>query len=166
MHIIIFGLPGAGKTFVGNVLKTHFNFIVYEGDRDLPDRMKKAIAQKLPINDRMRDEFFNNLLESTKKLVSQHKKVAVTQTFIKEKYRRLFLTHFPDAVFLLVEAKTEIRESRLMQRKHYPLDLEYARKMIVIFENPRMKHIVIKNDSEGEKEVSRQLTKMFTGCDI
>lgn len=41
--IILFGLPGAGKTCVGKILEEYFNFYLYDGDIDLPDNIKDAI---------------------------------------------------------------------------------------------------------------------------
>ncbi len=61
MLLIVFGLPGAGKTYVGKLLKDEFGFYFYDGDRDLTDEMRQALKEKKLFNDSMRDVFFQQL---------------------------------------------------------------------------------------------------------
>jgi gluconate kinase len=86
--IIVFGLPGAGKTYVGRILQECFGFFFYDGDNDLPDRMRAAIAAQAPIDDAMRDVFFARIILSIRRLQPEHNRLVVGQTCIKEKYRR------------------------------------------------------------------------------
>ena len=130
---IIFGFPGAGKTFVGNVLREHYNIHVHDGDDELPDRMNKAIQKSRLVTDDMRDEFFENIIRKLKHLTSTYPAVALTQTCIKERYRKHVLKEFPYAVFLLVQTDTDTREKRLSKRTTYPLNIEYARRMVANF---------------------------------
>src|SRR5258708_172438 len=110
---ILFGLPGSGKTFVGNVLQDYFNFHFYEGDTDITTEMKEAIHTKTVFTDEMRDGFFLNLIPNIKRLSQEHKHLVVSQMFIKEKYRTLLLQEIPEAKFILIETNETVRESRL-----------------------------------------------------
>ena len=85
MLLIVFGLPGAGKTYVGNLLRDEFGFYFYEGDRDLTDEMQQALKEKKLFNDSMRDVFFKNLIGKVSQLHKTKKHLVVAQTFIKEK---------------------------------------------------------------------------------
>ena len=155
--VVLFGLPGSGKSFAGNVLKKYFNYYHYDGDADLPGDMKKAIRTQNVITDSMRDSFFQEIIENMKRLKSKHENIVVTQTFIKEKYRQLFLREFPQARFILAQTNSVLREARLKQRKNYPLDLEYVRKMVLNFDLPQIKHSVINNDIDGDRSILKQL---------
>lgn len=155
--IIVFGLPGAGKTYVGKILQKHFNHFFYDGDNDLTDEMKQAIATQSAFTEEMRDIFFKKLLESTCTLERTYKKVVITQTFIKEKYRNMFQEKIPSATFLLVETDSLIREKRLGNRHEYPLDIEYSQQMVKNFETPQIPHHKIVNNEEGEEDVKKQL---------
>jgi gluconate kinase len=153
---ITFGLPGAGKTYVARVF-AEFGFFVHDGDDDLTEDMKTAIATQQPINDATRDAFFAQIVQSIYRLRPAYPRLVVGQTFIKEKYRLLVREHFPEAQFILVEADASIRETRLVQRTHQMLDMEYARKMTLIFEPPLIDHLIITNNGHGEDEIKRQI---------
>jgi len=166
--IILFGLPGAGKTFVGNIFKKYFDYYFYDGDNDLTKEMKEAIKVQKVFTDQMRDIFFKRLINEIQKLLalsevegkSKHKKLIVAQTFIKEKYRVSLINKIPNTKFILIETKKIIREKRLMQRTDYPLDLEYARKMEISFERPMIDHLVITNNIDGVEDIKKQIDRL------
>lgn len=155
--VILFGLPGTGKTFVGKIFEKYFNYYFYDGDNDLTPEMKVAIKTKTVFTDKMRGAFFEILINKTKALAEKHTKLVVAQTFIKEKYRIDLLKKIPKAKFILVETKKDIREKRLMERVNYPLDLEYARKMDTNFDKPIIDHVIITNNSYGEENIMKQI---------
>lgn len=154
---VFFGLPGAGKTYCAKIAEKYYGFQLYDGDNDLTPEMQKAIQTQAAISDDMRDVFFENLIESAKVLTKRYEKIIIHQTFIKEKYRKQFLKDIPETTFVLVESDLEIREKRLRERKEYPIDEEYARKMSYIFEKPGIDHKTIRNNFEGEENVKKQL---------
>lgn len=157
MLIIVFGLPGSGKTFVGEIIKKEFGFFFYDGDNDLTPEMKRALQKKITFTNIMRNTYFRKLLETVTKLNKHHKNIILAQTFIKEKYRLFFLKQFPDIKFILIQTNTVLRELRLAQRIKLPLDKEYARKMCVNFEVPHITHSVIDNNKDGEESIKQQL---------
>lgn len=158
---ILFGLPGVGKTYAGNVFKDQFNYHLYDGDRDMSKEMRDVILSRGDVSDEMRDEFFERQLVQVKNLINKYKRLVVTQTYIKEKYRKKVLEAFPQARFILVETDTKLRESRLAKRVEFPLDMEYARRMCLLFEEPKIPHELILNNVEGEEEIKRQITLLL-----
>lgn len=159
--IILFGLPGTGKTYVGKVFEKYFDYYFYEGDNDLTPEMKASIKTKTVFTDQMRDVFFDILIKKIKKLNKKYQKLVVAQTFIKEKYRVNLLKKIPETEFILIETKTAIREKRLIDRKDYPLDLEYARKMEINFDKPIIGHLKIVNDQDGKESIKKQIQSML-----
>lgn len=158
MLYILFGLPGAGKTFVGKLFE-QWGFYFYDGDADLPEDMKIALAAERTITDELRDRFFKRLINTTKALYIQHKKLVVAQTFIKEKYRQQLLAELPNAIFILVQAENSVRKHRLSQRNDYPL--AYLMNMETYFDKPRIAHSVIDNNKTGEKSVRKQIERVL-----
>lgn len=159
--IILFGLPGTGKTYVGKVFEKYFNYYFYEGDNDLTPEMKEAIKVQRVFTDQMRDVFFERLISKIQDLGSKIQNLVVAQTFIKEKYRVDLLKKIPTAKFILIETKKEIREKRLMKRVDYPLNLEYARKMEANFDKPMINHLIIIDDEDGDKNIQKQIEDML-----
>jgi len=159
MILIVFGLPGVGKTFVGKILEKDFGFYLHDGDVDLPNEMRLTLSQNRVVTDEMRDAFFQNILKSLESLTRTHKNIVVTQTFIKEKYREWIREKFPEAIFMLVTALDEIREKRLILRHDYPI--EYTRQMVANFEEPMIEYLKIDNSVDGEEHVREQLKRLI-----
>jgi gluconate kinase len=157
---VAFGLPGAGKTYVARTFE-QFGFTMHDGDDNLPDAMRTAIAASQPIDDGLRDEFFARIIESATRLWPDNPQFVLAQTFIKEKYRRQFLDHFPAARFVLVVADVAVRERRLAHRTHQSLDPDYVRKMDLIFEPPRIPHQLITNNADGDAHIRQQITVLL-----
>jgi len=159
--IILFGLPGTGKTYVGKIFEKYFDYHFYDGDNDLTEEMKEAIKVQRVFTDKMRDAYFKILISKIQDLKSKHKNLVVAQTFIKEKYRLNLIEKISDAKFVLVEAKKEIREKRLQERVDYPLDLEYAGKMELNFDKPIVNHQIIINNNDGEENIKKQIVSVI-----
>ncbi len=160
--VVLFGLPGTGKSFVGNIFKKYFDYYFYDGDNDLTKEMKEAIKVQKVFTDQMRDVFFKKLIGNIQELTKKHKKLIVAQTFIKEKYRVSLINKIPKVKFILIETKNSLREKRLAQRTDYPLDLEYARKMEINFDTPMIDHLIITNNIDGEKIIRKQIESLNT----
>ena len=158
---VFFGLPGAGKTYCSKIAEKYFGYDLYDGDDDLTREMQKAIKSQAVITDAMRDVFFENLINSVKTLLKENKKLIIHQTFIKEKYREQFLSEIPDAKFILVETDVKIREKRLKERKVYPIEENYARKMTLLFDKPLIKHETLENNFDGEDWIKKKLAKIL-----
>jgi gluconate kinase len=155
---VLFGLPGAGKTYTGKIAEKFFGYHLYEGDQDMSNAYKKAVMEET-MTDALRQDFFDRLIENIGKL--QEDNIIVAQTFIKEKFRKQFLKAFPNAKFILVQASDDIREKRLLHLNRFALSLEKWRRMENIFEKPGIHHETIDNNKEGEDVVRKQLQKLM-----
>lgn len=158
---IIFGLPGAGKTYVGKLIAKEFGHIFHDGDDDITDAIKIAVESRSAITEKMRDEYFVQLFKSIECKYARYQNLVVAQTFIKERFREQALLRFPSARFILVKAYPRIREQRLVDRVSMPMDRHYARNMARRFDEPRIPHQIIINNTQGEAELLPQLRTIF-----
>lgn len=157
MILVTFGLPGTGKTYVGKILSKKLGWFYYDGDLLLSEEITQAVRKKAVITDTMRDKFFTALIKHVQILQKKHTNIVVSQTFIKEKYRRQFLAQFPKTKFVLVQTQESIREARLKKRKRFKIDKNYARAMCKIFEAPLLTHEIINNDKDGAEAIETQI---------
>src|SRR5215213_3493144 len=115
MLLILFGVPGAGKTYVGRIVQEAFGFTFHDADHELPDDMRAALKNKLTVTDDMRTRFFDRIVEKTRELQAAHEHVTIAQTFLKETYRERMLREFPMAGFVWVQSQPELIETRFLQ---------------------------------------------------
>lgn len=155
--IVLFGFPGTGKTYIGKIFEKYFSYYFYDGDYDLTKEMKMAIKERKTFTDRMRNIFFKKLIKNILILKKKHKKLVVSQTFIKEKYRVDLINKIPETKFILIKTKKTIREKRLAERYEYPLQMEYTRKMCLNFDKPMINHQIIINNDDGIENIIKQI---------
>ena len=155
MFIYLFGLPAAGKNYVGEVLAGEFGFTFYDGDLDLTPEMRDAVREERPFTDDMRDRFYAALVGRIAALRRACPDLAFGQATFKERHRALIAAAFPDVVFVLVEASETVRMARLAVGGN-PVTADYARQIAAFFEPPAHPHWVIRNEGPRE-DVVRQL---------
>lgn len=163
MLLLLCGLPGSGKNYVGNVFREEFGFFFYDADEDLPDLMKQTITQGLIPTDEMREAHYRQVIERLRGFCENHRNVVVANAFLKEKYRRLVLGQFLEAKLVLVRCEPGILEARLENRFSHLVTGDYANKLQAIFEEPTMGHLTIENNQPGRDAIRRQITRMIMG---
>ena len=158
----MFGLPGAGKSFVARQFASLEGAHFHDGDDDLPADMRAAIDAAQKVTPDMRDRFVDAMSHSVESLLRRHQDVVLAQTFLKQRHRERFLSRFPAARFVLVAAPTELREHRLANRHHQPLEPAYARAMTSLFDPPPRGVRVITNDGDAQR-LEEQLRSLRAG---
>ena len=64
MIIILFGLSGSGKNYVGELLAKHFGFTHIDADQWLTDEMKQSIENKQSFSLPMLEVFTKKMIEN------------------------------------------------------------------------------------------------------
>lgn len=159
MLIVLFGLAGSGKSFVGQVLANVFHYYFWDADEVLPVKMQECIRDKKPFTQDMRDELTQIIINKTNELRNNHQNIVISQALYKEKNRREIQTHFPDALFIQIKSNSKIITQRLKTRHNW-VDEDYAKKLEVNFELPILAHHVIINNKD-EAELINQLKQLL-----
>jgi gluconokinase len=157
MLIILYGLSGSGKNFVGEILAKQFGYHFWDADSILPVEMRECIKKKLSFTQAMRDNFTSLIIQHVTELQKQHANLVITQAFYKEKNRQQLLTAFPTAKLTQIEAEPAIIAARLGNNDR-SIAVDYAEKIKVNFENTQLPHEVIINNSD-KNAVITQLKK-------
>ncbi len=164
MLLYLFGLPAAGKNYVGQVLADEFGYTFYDGDIDLTEELRDAVREERPFTDTMRDRFYAVLVTRIAALRRECADLAFCQATFKERHRALVAEAFPDVVFVLVEAAEAVRLARLAVGDN-PVTVDYARQIAAFFEPPGHAHFVIRNEG-GRAEVVAQLRRLLADLDV
>lgn len=160
-HIILFGLPGAGKSFTGRLMESVFGYTNIDGDQYLPQDMKQALQHNLPVTELWRDTFMERIREVFNTLSKKHKYLVFTQTFLKDRHRIVFKEIFPQSEFILVKADNSIRKQRFMTHKVFTFNDFYWESMQNNFEPISIEFSEIENNKDGKDHLLRQLNQLL-----
>ena len=159
MLIILFGLSGSGKNYVGEILAEKFHYFFWDADSVLPAEMRESIKQKKSFTQIMRDNFTTIIIQHIAQLTSQHANLVIAQAFYKETNRQQVLTAFPGANLIQIKAEPDIITARLTKNdKSIPPD--YAEQISRHFEETLLPQKIITNNSDHSAVVS-QLTQLI-----
>lgn len=151
MLLVLFGLPGSGKSFIGKLLEKEYGFYHYEADKDIMPSIRALIRQNRPIPEVLREAHFEKVCTRIASLKPIHPNLVVTRTLTKEKDRKLILGHFLEAKFIWVQADLPLINSRLVKRKDHLVNEFYAASAIRLFEPPAIPCLILENNEKVEK---------------
>lgn len=148
MLVVLFGLEGSGKTYVGKRLSENSSFHFLDADEALTEEMKICIAEKRSVTQAMRNRYFNVVIEKIELLCKEHDNVIVSQAFYKNINREQISSKFSDCIFLQVTVDLTTLSERLRIRND-TVDEEYVARMSSNFERPTHPYYIIYNDLEN-----------------
>lgn len=160
MLLILFGLPGAGKSFAGRLLRDRFGFYFHEADDDIPDDYKRAVAAGQVVDDVRRDAYHRGLLDRLAELHAAHPRLAVAVPLLRDRHRRWIQERFAESVFILVQCEPARWRARLANRTH-TVGLDYAEKIISLYESPTIPHTTLDDTADGPADLERQLALLL-----
>lgn len=160
MLLVIFGLAGVGKNYVGEVLAQDFGFAVYDADQDLTPEIIEIIKKGELPGDGARGYYFKLVADKTEKLLPEHKNLAVTQMFRCEKDRVDFLRRFPAARFVLVEADQDKVLNRLGRRQDHLISARFGRRLMSDFEKIGIPFSALDNNGD-RPDLQAELKKLL-----
>lgn len=147
--VVVFGIPGVGKSYVGRIIESDFGYYCYDADEDLTEEMIASIKQEQVFTASMRQHYFDLVIAKTKELLKKYPNVVITQALIKEQNRHQLLAELPTAKFIHVTADDAVINQRLQTRNNW-ISIAFANKIRAIFEEPRIAHFKIDNNSDKQ----------------
>jgi gluconate kinase len=161
--LILFGLPGAGKSYAGEMLSADFGFYFHEADDDIPADYRRLVEAGQVVGEDRRDDYHRRLLDRLAELSAAHSRLAVALPLLRDRHRVWLRERFPEAVMILVKCDPARWEARLGARTH-TISLEYARKVAGMFEPPTIAHVTLNDSTDGPEAVRRQLSNIVEGA--
>jgi gluconate kinase len=156
MLLVLFGLPGSGKSYIGKLLETEYGFYHYEGDKDIMPSIRAIIRQNRPVPEPLREAHFEKVCTRIASFKTIHPNLVVTRALTKEKDRKQILGCFPEAKFIWVQADLPLINSRLVKRKDHLVNEFYAASAIRLFEPPAIPCLILENNA-GMQKLRNQL---------
>lgn len=157
--LFLFGVSGAGKTFVGDLISSKLGYFHYDLDQDLTPAMRGAIAEKRSFTEDERDEYFEVVRGRVQEMARQHRRVVFTQGAYKERHRDFLRRHIPDLRTIWVKAPLEVVQDRLQTRAG-GVSSDYADMIARNFEAPTL-GMVLLNDGVATDELWNRFLALF-----
>jgi gluconate kinase len=157
--IYLFGLAGAGKNFVGDIIGTLSGRYVYHADQDLTEEMLCAVHEGRVFTPGMRDRFFRVVADRIHALRAIHGPLIATQATYKSQHRHYLRERIPDIDFICITASDERIAERLTKRGDH-VTADYAEKMRSLFDLPAEGTPILVNEY-GEAEVVQQVADLY-----
>ncbi|KPA50943.1 hypothetical protein [Photobacterium lucens] len=158
--LFLFGLSGAGKSYVGDVIGAHDDWFVYHADDDLTDEMLEVIQAEKPFTEEMRDNFFERISDKVNHFRTLYPRIVVTQGAYKKKHRDFIRNNISDIEMIYVTATDSLIHQRLEYRLN-GISNASAEAIKHIFEVPDPSVKTIFN-YEGKSSIIEQLNSFYS----
>jgi gluconokinase len=159
--LFLFGLSGAGKSWVGDLISVHTGWPVYHADADITAQMRQALADARPFTDAMRDDYFARLPAYIQSHRQPGRPLIVTQGAYKRRHRDQLKMQVPGLELIWVDAPPELILQRLEQRGQ-GIRAASAAALFSDFEAPAGTYCRIMNDGDNNR-ILQQCRACITG---
>ena len=149
MIVIVFGLPGSGKSFFASRLALQINAKYINSDQ-----VRKKMFKKNTYSDAEREKVYNAIFDLSKKVNIKNTNLVIDATFYKQHFRQRYLDEMnEDTFFIEVITTKPIVKKRLSQPRAFSeADFNVYKKTKKEWEPFEEKHLVLDstNDNIGE----------------
>ena len=151
MKIMLFGLPGCGKTTIGKIISKKYKLSYIEGDNFLTKEIILSLKKNRRITDKMRNSFYAKITDTLK---NKDNFVFVDAT-PKDKYRKIFQKIHPDIIMIYISVKTNVGLIRINHRKNHIINKNAFDKITLYFEKPKIKCFRADNNKSIAMTISK-----------
>lgn len=151
MIILVFGLPGSGKSFFAAHLAKRLNAEYFNSDR-----LRKKMFDKRTYTNEEKEMVYDEMLLRMKDAVKKGKNVVLDATFYKSTIRKKFIEeakNIDNIIFIEVQADESMIKERLQRpREDSEADFEVYKKIKKEWEPLSEVHLILEstNDNIGE----------------
>jgi gluconate kinase len=157
--LYFYGLAGAGKSYVAELVGRLAGWRVYDADSDLTPELRQALAEQRHFTLEMLDRFFVVVSARITQLARTHGWLAVSQATYRRRHREYLISHVRDMDMICVTAQDATILKRL-RRRGGDVTPDYAALMKLGFELPPVGAKVLENDG-GDAQIVSQLNRMY-----
>lgn len=162
MILVVFGLPGSGKTYFAHALAKALNATYINSD---------TIRETLPGTERYSREDKNIVYDMmlNKMLIALHegKTVVLDATFYKDDFRRRFKSYVRDQRmlhFIEIVADELLIKNRLSQRQNSHADFDVYKLVKSDWDPAEFPHLVIQSTNDNIEEMIAKTLNYLSSC--
>ncbi|HRK53201.1 MAG TPA: AAA family ATPase [Cyclobacteriaceae bacterium] len=149
MIIVVFGLPGSGKSYFASRLALHTKAEYLNSDQ-----LRIKMFKKRDYSDEEKKAVYDALFDKAKKAAKRNTSLVIDATFYKQELRQQYLDEFDENVFFIevVANKRLIKKRMSTTRAFSEADFKVHKNLKKEWEPFEQKHLVLEstNDNIGE----------------
>lgn len=163
MIVLMFGLPGTGKTFISKKLAEETGAVHVN-----TDLIREKLGFTGHYDEKTKQQVYNELIKHVRLELKNGSDVIVDGTFHLENRRKHLMKIAQELGneihFIEMKAKEETVEKRLKKsRKHSEADFEVYQQIKDEFEKPEEKHLELWSDQEETKMLIKKVKEYIHG---
>jgi gluconate kinase len=156
-------LPGAGKTYLGQLLANYWSCPYWDGDNALTQEMRTAVHEEKPFSEEMTRTLSNRMIDSMTNLSLSHKTFVVSQAMLLETDRELFKQLFPDIRFVYIHCDKDTMLQRIASRANF-VSVSYCEKLLTVFQPYEQAALQYPSVNNSDKEDTVLLEELKQAC--
>lgn len=158
MIVIVFGLPGSGKSYFASRLAK-----MIHADYVNSDKVRKEIFEKRIYSDQEKKAIYHEMLKKMKEAVMQKKDLVLDATFHKKDIREMFVAAMKgkeEISFIEIQADEKIIKERLKKPRLYSeADFEVYKLIKQQNEPIDEAHLILKSTDENIDEMLQKASE-------
>ena len=135
MVVIIFGVSGAGKTTIGQLLAEEFGWRFYEADDFHSQANTDKMRQGVPLTDKDRWPWLESLRQVIKRCLAPGENAVLACSALKEAYRRRLRLN-ADVKLVFLRGDYELIANQLQQRRGHFMNPALQQSQFADLEEP------------------------------
>ena len=154
MKLIVAGVSGSGKSFIGEQLANKLELPFFDGDDFHPQSNVDKMAQGIPLNDDDRQGW----LEDLNALLRKEEKIVLACSSLKLKYRDILRTQCPEVQLVYLQGDYETILARMNSREgHFFTGDAMLRSQFDALEEPTKDEAIVVSLAQTPEEIVSQV---------
>lgn len=158
MIVLVFGLPGSGKSYFASRLAK-----MIHADYINSDKVRKEMFEKRVYSEKEKKAVYDAMLQKMKEAIGQNRNVVLDATFHKKETRRIFIEVAPGKKkisFIEVQADENIIKERLKKPRPYSEADFTVYQLIKTQSEPLYEpHLILKSTNDNIDEMLQEASE-------
>jgi len=167
MVVVIFGVSGAGKTTIGELLAQELHWKFYDADDFHPQVNIDKMERGEPLTDEDRQPWLQSLREAITRSLAANENAVLACSALKRKYRELLRVN-ADVKFVFLHGSRARIADQLKQRRGHFIDPALLASQFADLEEPESSEDMLTIELKGEpdelvEQIRQKLSPSRTG---
>lgn len=122
MFVVLFGMPGCGKSTLGELLSKKLGYEFFDIDESIPEKFielnrKGKLVPKVDVENYFKEEF-----DRVEEFLNKNENLVCSYVFVYEKHINELIKRFSNVILIHLDTTYEVLLSRLKSRKEHFFD--------------------------------------------